>query len=219
MPLTHLVTAPTIKPFGFLNGNGNMANSSDTVQLVVGAFGGCIKKSASSDWECSKWKLGWDISHWLVETFQLKADKLDDALSSITKTLVLHMVTAVFAFFGFFISIFSNKFGFLCATFSGFLAFAVGILSIILDFIIFKRAQQRIVQTQGFEKIVVAFGPAIWIALVGAILLLIGQFFTFFQCCCGRTRSQKAVDDYRKEVSYQPVPVQHHHHGYSGVHA
>jgi hypothetical protein len=44
-----------------------------------------------------------------------------------------------------------------------------------------------------------------WITLIGVVCLLVAQFFTFFQCCCGRTRSQKDRDEMHKEASKYPA--------------
>lgn len=112
---------------------------------------------------------------------------------ALTRVMVLHPVAVVLSFLAFLCALAAGALGNSLACLFSTVAFVVGALAMVSDFVLFGMVRAVVVQEWGGRGSA-WFGPAMWCVLVGAICAFVGMLAVLGACCTGRSRRRRRRD-------------------------
>lgn len=177
-----------IHTLGFLKTTVS-TNGQDFVSWV-GMLGVC---QVSPETSCTSPKIGFAISAMINRL--ASGTNVTDKYDALTKAMIIHPLAALLSFIAFLISLFSNRFGFVFVNIASGIAGLFTFLVFLVDVLIFSFIRLEVNKVSGVSA---SYGPAFAFVVVAFFCLVVAQFFSFWQCCCGRSRRERRMDEAEK---------------------
>lgn len=195
------LSAPIIHTVSFLDVTGSGARS------TFGTFGYCANLNVS--WSvciaeasrshpqangggCTPAQFGYDISHAATTVFNRTWQ--NNSLTALSKALILHPIACGLSFLALLVSICSNRFGYVFASFLALLAFLASLAAMIVDFVMFGIIRREV--NNNVTGRTASYSNATWMVLAATVVLFFSVFFVLFSCCTSR-RNRRDVDNRR----------------------
>jgi len=186
------ISAPVVNDLSFVNLNLPGDNNAQ-----FGVFGYCSTAGIGGDSSCSTTQLGYDPAEVLerVDDANFSSARADST-AALTNVFILHPIGTGVLFIAFLLSFISGStVGGIFATLVSGIAFVINAVAVIVDFVVFSLLLTEVDKGTGNGK----YGAVIYIALVAAVLSLIGTILMFVTCCAGRRRRRR---ESRKMMQY-----------------
>jgi len=168
-------SAPAWHTMGFLTVNYVDPSSSSSAQLHFGTFGYCLRDEAGT--VCSRSHVGYDIVTLISAAGgQPFSSSTTTTLNNIIRALVLHAIAAAITGVAFTVSLGAKRIGFIFASLIATVAWVLGLLAIILDFVAFSIVRRH-VDVPGMNS---QYSTAIWLAVVAFLLAFLGSIILAF---------------------------------------
>ncbi|KAL7409034.1 SUR7/PalI family-domain-containing protein [Mrakia frigida] len=184
------VSTPIWKPVYFLKADVAVSSLGTTLSgsSRFGIWGHCeggrtdsIIYSGSTTASCSPIKLGYSFDPEILGVDVLSSSKAKRVMPALTGALVLVVVSCALAFLTFITSMFSifcaSRFWEIMSFLWCLLAALIVWISWIINIILFSLVRKRL-SSYTNNQLQASYGPALWIQLAAAILLLIATCFT-----------------------------------------
>ncbi|KAG9252115.1 actin cortical patch SUR7/pH-response regulator pali [Emericellopsis atlantica] len=186
------ISAPVVKDISFVS-----LDLPGNADAQFGVFGYCYQGVVGSESTCSSASIGYDAAGVLERVDDTTFSNVRaDGTKALTNVFVLHPVGTGVLFVAFLLSLIAKStVGGILATLAAAVATVINIVAVAVDFVVFSVLLDEVKKGTGDGS----YGPAIYIALVAAILSLISTVLMFVTCCAGRRRRRR---ESRKMAQY-----------------
>jgi hypothetical protein len=186
------ISAPVVKNISFVS--LDLAGNADA---QFGVFGYCYQGRTGSESTCSSSTVGYDPALVLERVDDSNFSNIRaDSTEALTNVFILHPIGSGVLLLAFLLSLIaSSTIGGIFATLVSALATVINVVAVAVDFAVFSILLNEVEKGSGSGK----YGPAIYLALVAAILSLISTVLMFVTCCAGRRRRRR---ESRKMAQY-----------------
>lgn len=200
------VSTPIIKSVTFLTADLSVSVASVSIDGTVnlGTFGWCLNGVGTKP-VCQGPQLGYELNSDQVFGNNTSFSLPNSLIKWLTYALIIHPIAAGLAALSFISGCVSH-----CREFSrsrlttwiASLATTVALIAFVFDIVLFSIAKSRINSASNSDVGLQArLGNAVWLTLVGFILLLVsGCFFGFGHCCIKRRPTQSEKDQVRPQM-------------------
>lgn len=207
------MTAPFIKSLNFVH----IVSSKDgTFGLNLGTFGSCFPGSTSllgiqlSDTACTKPTYPYSVN----PVYFGKNDTITKALNNISKGLILNPFAAAFCLLAIIPSVFAvcsdHRFLNVAAFFLYCLATLCSWAAFVVN-VIFAAVSKNKVKSNSNGEFTGKYGNAVWISLIGAVLISVATSLALFGACC-------CIKPKHHNEAAHPVDAHHHNGDIEGDH-
>ncbi|KAJ7153564.1 hypothetical protein C8R43DRAFT_1106776 [Mycena crocata] len=167
------ISAPTVSSINFLSVtalNGSTVN--------FGSLGFCVSMEEGNS--CSPTAVAYRIADEIAALgFEPFSSVKAASLHGLTGSFVLHPIAAGISALAFLMAVCSHRIGYLFAALVAFVAFAIALVVLIIDFVVFGFVKSHVNDGNNDNA---AYGTAIWLVLAATIILFFGSITTCFAC-------------------------------------